>query len=224
MGCQFVCNPLFWGGLGWAKKRSSQGTPFSANENWDSPPNLGRRLPCPPSIAPTPAAPRPRSVLKYSTACRRITSTPKRGSWAASCWTRTWPTTWHGRPARRFLCRGQPEALRPPAGDARRGAADRRHAAVGAAPLGRRSRGRRRGRLSGRGRPRVPYAANAVYYAGIVRDKATLRALDPRQHRNPPRRLRADARSRANWSAGPRSRSSPSTTSGAPTRSPPPTT
>ena len=40
----------------------------------------------------------------------------------------------------------------------------------------------------------VPYAANAVYYAEIVRDKATLRALDPRQHRDPPRRLRPDAR------------------------------
>ncbi len=64
----------------------------------------------------------------------------------------------------------------------------------------------------------VPYASNAVYYAEIVRAKATLRALihasteilrDAYEPTLDPR----------NWWAAPRSKSSPSTTSEAPTRS-----
>ena len=45
---------------------------------------LRRTLPCPPSIVPTRAGPRPPSVLKSSTGCRRTTLTPKRACWAAS--------------------------------------------------------------------------------------------------------------------------------------------
>ena len=80
--------------------------------------------------------------------------------------------------SRRLLRRRQPEALRPPAGDARRGGADRHHAAAwnGCGPAG---------DLEAIGGAAylaevlhsVPHAANAVYYAEIVRDKATLRAL-----------------------------------------------
>ena len=70
----------------------------------------------------------------------------------------------------------------------------------------------------------VPYAANAVYYAEIVRDKATLRALihasteilrDAYEPTLDPRR---------NGQPGRADRSSPSTTSAAPTRSPTSTT
>ena len=81
-------------------------------------------------------------------------------------------------PARRFLRRRQPEALRPSAGDARRGQPHRRHAAVGAAARRRRPGGRSAARPTWpKCSIRCPYAANAVYYAEIVRDKATLRAL-----------------------------------------------
>ena len=89
---------------------------------------------------------------------------------------------------------------------------------------GRRSGGRRRHGLSGRGGPFGPLRRQRRLLRRDRPRQGHAAGLDPRQHRNPPRRLRADARPARNGRAGRRSRSSPSTTSAAPTRSPTSTT
>ena len=77
-----------------------------------------------------------------------------------------------------FYCARPPGPVRASAGDARRRRADRHHLARRAAQAARRFRGGRRSRSTWPKSPQaVPTAANAVYYANIVRDKATLRAL-----------------------------------------------
>ena len=89
-----------------------------------------------------------------------------------------------------LLRRGEPKALRPHAGDARRRAKDRSHAARRAAEILGRFRVDRRRRLSGRGRPqRAARGQRRV----LRRDRSRQghpAVADPFQHRHPPRRLR----------------------------------
>ena len=101
------------------------------------------------------------------------------------------------------------------------GQRDRRTLLIERLNDGRRPGSRGRGGLSGRS---APFGALRGQRRLLRRDRPRqghLAGLDPRQHRNPPRRLRAALDPAEMRGPGGSRRSSPSTTSGAATRSPP---
>ena len=73
---------------------------------------------------------------------------------------------------------------------------------LGTAPRQRRSGGRRRHRLSGRGGPFGPLRRQRRLLCRDRPRQGHAAGLDPRQHRNPPRRLRADPRTARNGEPG----------------------